>query len=139
MAKFVPVSVSIIDEGRFIESANLELMGLQQKAVAYVKKHGDKAKGAKSKLTLEVSLECENPEDGSFRIKTGMKTTLPSPPAKVTIGMADKTQDGKDALFVRNVGSGKDHPRQGILATEDGKNVDMETGEVLTPAAPETV
>lgn len=133
MAKFLPVDISLIDEGRFLESGNRELAEVQKEAIAYARVYGDKAKGAKTELTMKISLECDNPEAGSFRIKTSMRKSLPSPPAKVTIGMADKTQDGMDTLFVRSLGSGKDNPRQGVLCSEDGKRtVDQETGEVLS-------
>jgi hypothetical protein len=136
MARLEPLDLSLIEEGRFADEINAGLARLQAAMVRYVKAHGvDKAAKAKAKLQIAVTLQFEGPNAEDFSIKGEMRESVPSRPAVVTRALADWTDSGEPALFVRASGSTKDDPRQGVLATEDGRVVDTTTGEVLEPKA----
>jgi hypothetical protein len=126
---FTPLDLSLVEEGRFIEQANADLMECQRRLLAFRKEYGDKAEKAKAKLQIEVTLVCENPEEELFTIKALTKTSMPSRPASVSVAMAAEGEDGEPCLFVRNSGSDAETPRQSKLATDDGRPIDIETGK----------
>ena len=125
------VGIDTIDEGRFVQEINAALENLQEQIIRFSDLHGDKAKGAKAKLTVEIVLGCMSPEDGAFAFGTQIKAALPVPPAKITMAMAGETDDHKPRLFARRSGTGRDMPTQRVLSTDDGRKVDVETGEVV--------
>lgn len=125
------VKLQSIDEGRFMHEINDSLDNLQQQVIEFSDKYGAKAKGTKAKLTIEVQIGCMSPDDGAFAFGTQIKQTLPSPPPKLTMAMAGRTENNKPRLFARASGSGRDLPAQRIICTEDGTSVDPDTGEVL--------
>lgn len=134
MARFKPLELVLIEEGRFADEINAALARLQAAMVRYVKTHGvEKAAKAKAKLQIGVTLQFEGPNAEDFSVKGELRESVPSRPAVVTRAVADETDTGEPALFVRASGSTKDDPRQGVLATEDGRVVDTATGEVLEP------
>jgi len=124
--KFSPLKLELIDEGRFMGQAEEDLSDLQAQLAHYCEEHGEKAKGAKAKLTIEVSLVSENPEQDLFSIKAVVKKQLPGRPPSVTAAIGSDDQEGQHCLFVRNSGSTEDSPRQDVLFTKDGKTVPTE-------------
>lgn len=134
MARLEPLDLALIEEGRFAAEINAALARLQAAMVRYVKTHGvEKATKAKAKLQIGVTLQFEGPNAEDFSVKGELRESVPSRPAVVTRALADWTDEGEPALFVRASGSTADDPRQGVLATEDGRVVDTTTGEVLEP------
>lgn len=128
-SRFIPLELDLIDEGLFVEQANLDLRALQETILEYNKKHGDRAKNAKAKLTLEITLRCENPDDELFSVKAQIKKSLPARPPSTSLAMASEDEKGA-CLFVRVSGSDNVTPAQGKLATQDGRTIDPETGKV---------
>jgi hypothetical protein len=134
MARFKPLELTLIEEGRFLDEINAGLARLQAAMVRYVKTHGvDRAAKAKAKLQIGITLQFEGPNAEDFSVKGEMSERVPSRPAVVTRAVADEMDTGEPALFVRASGSTTDDPRQSVLATEDGRTVDTATGEVLEP------
>lgn len=129
--QFVPLNAGLIDEGQFLQDLNLELKELQESICKFRRQYGEKAKGAKAKLTVEIGIEIEDVDDDAYSVKTTMKATHPKRPASLSIAMGGSDDDGKMALFVRRSGSDDEHPRQMKLATRDGRIVDPETGRIL--------
>lgn len=130
MAKFKVLEMDDVDEGRFMRNVNADLEELQAKLIEHVKQYGkDATKGAKAKLQIEVSLSFEGRDETDYSIKATTKRVLPGRPACVTVGIADEKDDGAPALFVRQSGSTGDSPKQRVLATQDGRTVDIETGK----------
>lgn len=131
-SQFVPLTAGLIDEGQFIQDLDDELRDVQEAISKYRRVHSTKSKSAKAKLTIEIELGVEGDgEEDVFSVKTSMKTTLPKKPASVSIAMGGQDDDGRMALFVRRAGSDDHHPKQLKLATQDGKIIDQDTGEVL--------
>ena len=128
---FVPLSVMLIDEGEFLGDLDLELQDLQEAVAKFRRVYGEKAKGAKAKLTIDIEIAIEDVDDDAYSVKTSMKATHPKRPASVSIAMGGETDDGKLALFVRKSGSDKTSPKQGKLATRDGRTIDPVSGEVV--------
>lgn len=137
MPKFRPLQVELIEEGRFLKELNEQLRKIQTEHVNFVRVHGpDKTKGSTSKINASITLKFEGGDAGEmFSIKAEMSKKTPIRPAAVTAAIAGEEQDEVPALFVRACGSGKDDPRQGILATQDGRLVDPATGEVAEKTA----
>ena len=128
--KLTPLSLSLVDEGLFISQADADLMDCQKTLLEFRDRHGNKAKGAKCKLTIEVTLCCENSEEELFSVKAVTKKSLPARPPSTTIAMSAQKDNGEIALFVRRSGSTDTTPRQSVLSTQAGETVDVETGEV---------
>jgi hypothetical protein len=132
MGRFKPLTLDLVEEGRFQEEIDNALAHLQAEMVRYVKLHGvDKSEKQQAKLTVGLVLRFEGPNADDFSIKGTLQQSIPSRPAVITRAVADVTDDGEPALFVRASGSTSDDPRQQVLATEDGRVVDTTTGEVL--------
>jgi hypothetical protein len=127
---FKPLSLEGIDEGRFLAQVEGDLRKAQASLVEFVKKHGPESKGAKAKLTVEITLGCVNPTDMLFGIKASTKTAVPNRPPSVSLALSDEDDDGTPALFARSSGTSRAIPQQGVLTTEDGRVVDQKTGEV---------
>lgn len=127
-----PLTLGLIDEGRFIQAANEDLLAMQEKLLDYVTLHKDDAKGAKAKLIIEVTLAVESPKDEMFSIKALTKTSLPNRPANVTLAVADEDTDGVPCLAVRRAGSTEAPPQQGKLCTGDGRVIDPATASPAT-------
>ena len=130
MAKFKVLEMGDIEEGRFLGNVNLDLEELQAKLIEHVRQYGREAtKGAKAKLQIEVSLSFEGRDNTDYSIKATTKRVLPGRPASVTVGIADEKENGDPTLFVRQSGSTDDTPKQGVLATRDGRTIDITTGK----------
>lgn len=125
MSKFIALNLDLIEEGDFMAEANIQLGKLQEQLIAYRDKHQMESKGAKGKLTMEITVKIEDPKDELFSIKSSIKKALPARPSYTSLAMANKTQDGQARLFVRESGSTADSPRQSVLCTEAGEMVDQ--------------
>lgn len=133
MGKFRPLTLNLVEEGRFHDEIDLALAHLQAEMVRYVKQHGvEKSEGAKAQLTVQLSLKFEGPNAEDFSIRGTLKQSIPSRPAVITRAVADVKDDGEPALFVRASGSTADSPLQDVLTTEDGRLVDSDTGEIVS-------
>lgn len=125
-----PLTLDLIEEGRFEQEVNQVLAKNQADLIEYVRKHGkEAAKGAKAVLQVNVILKFEGPEMENFSVKGELKRQLPARPAVTTLALADAKDDGEPSLFVRAAGSTADDPRQQVLCTEDGRTINPTTGE----------
>jgi hypothetical protein len=138
MPKFIPLEFDGVDEGRFKGSVNLALAEVQNDLIKFVKKHKEKAKGAKAGVIINITLAKEDKGDGIFSIKATVQQKRPAVPASLTMAMETEKDDGESALFVRASGSGHDDPKQAVLCTQDGRTVDPASGQP-DQAAPATV
>jgi hypothetical protein len=129
--RFAALELGLLDEGRFVEEADGLLRDLQEEMVRYLRLHKEAAKGAKGKLLVQVTIRCDDPKDEVFSIATVAKIAPPAAPPATTIAIAGETQDDRPCLFSRRSGTTDDSPRQGVLSTKDGRDVDPETGEVV--------
>ena len=130
MFKYVPLTISLVDEGNFVENANADLARVQQAMVDFAKEHGELADGAKAKLTLEIEIKCQSAKDNFFSIDSGTKITLPQRPHSVTTAQGDRDEQGHASLWVRPTGSSEAPPTQAKLATARGEAINLATGEV---------
>lgn len=96
---------------------------LQADHLAYAKEHKEKANGSKSKLTVEIVLSCEDYKSQFFGIKTQLKASRPSPPAKVTKAIGSTTQTDSQCLFVRKTGTTYDTPEQNVMSDNEGNSI----------------
>jgi hypothetical protein len=132
MSRFKALTLGLVEEGRFEAEIDVAMAHLQAELIRFVQQHGpEKAKGAKAKLTVGITMQFEGPNKEDFSVKGTLQQSVPSRPAVVTRAMADLDDEGLPVFFVRASGSTADSPTQGVLTTDDGRVVDTATGEVL--------
>lgn len=137
--KFSPLELALINEGRFLAKVDEDLRKAQAYLVRYLEEHRGLAKKSKAKVTFEVILTCEDvgrdpevrPENATFSVTARSKLSLPSRPDSISLAVSGEDEDGTPLLEVRRSGSTADTPHQAVLATEDGRTVNPDTGEVL--------
>lgn len=129
--KFTPLELNLIDEGRFMAQANNDLLDMERRLVRFMDTYGEKAKGAKAKMTIEISLAVEDPGDELVSVKAQIKKSIPASPASATLAMVAEDDKQQRCLFVRRSGSSATKPAQSVLSTEDGKTIDPDTGEPI--------
>ncbi len=137
LTQFSPLSVELIEEGRFLAAVNDDLRKAQASIVQHVKKYGPLAKKSKAVVKITVALICTDPENDGYATKATTSLTVPGRPPSVSLAIGGEMDDEQNVLFVRRSGSGKDSPRQRVLTTEDGREVDPEMGEVLEESSAE--
>jgi len=133
--KFTPLELSLIDEGRFMAQANNDLLDLERRLVRFMDTYGEKAKGAKAKMTIEISLAVEDPGDELVSVKAQIKKSIPASPASATLAMVAEDDKQQRCLFVRRSGSSAVEPAQQVLSTDDGQAIDQKTGKVIEKEA----
>lgn len=133
---YVPLELALVDEGRFLAQANGDLAELQEKLVKFMQKYGDDSKKAKAKLTIEITLTCEDPKNSFFSVKASTKQTVPNRPPSVNVAMLGLTDDDRDCLWVHRSGATEVPPQQGKICTRAGEMIDQATGEVIQSARP---
>jgi|GEM_PF-2527620 len=135
MPRYEELKLPLIDEGRFMDQADQDLAELQRSLLGFARRHGQYASGAKAKLTIEITLACEDPDQSLFSIKAQTKLAHPTRPASTSMALAAESEDGDgECLFVKPSGSNAQTPRQQQLTTDDGRPIDPATGEIKTPA-----
>jgi len=127
---FVPLTFALIDEGRLAAEFEAKVREAQVAVIDHLGAYGDKARKAKAKVRLDIEMVCLDPEDRTFGVIGQVEMALPKPPACATLALADQdVESGLPLLLVRKSGSTDDDPRQGVLATKDGRAVDARTGK----------
>jgi len=116
-AKFVPLTLNLIEEGQFLADLDAALAEAQRKLIEFVELEGAKAKKAKSVLKIAIALTAADVENAAYTIATEIKTTYPGRLNQVSLAVQEYTDDQQPALFVRASGSDEDSPRQGKLFT----------------------
>jgi len=126
-----PLTFALIEEGRLAEDLDKAITKCRRELLDHVAKYGPPATAkSKAKVSLEITIQPENADDGSYAVTGIIKTTVPGRPAVSTLALASVDQDGEETLFVRASGSSPDEdPRQMKLSTDDGRVVDPETHE----------
>lgn len=132
-----PLTLGRLEEGRALSEFDARLIGLARALCAHADHYGSEAKGVKASISLTVELTATDPDNALFGVKTKMTTKEPGRPLRSTIAMVDEDESGQLGLFVRGAGSSSTTPRQMILATADGRAVDLETQEVVIEATGE--
>ncbi len=132
MPKREPLTLALIEEGRFLDDANRDLAGLQDGFLAFVRRYGADAKGAKATLRLDITLNAQDPANELFGISSQSKLIQPPRPKAVSLAIVDQDEDGRECLFVRPAGSDGETPRQMKLATDNGRDIDLKTGKAKT-------
>ena len=131
---FVPLDLSLIDQGLFVGHAADEFAKLQAELVAYMKAHGEDAAGAKAKFTIEITLGVEPPvSDDAVSIIAQIKRTMPARPATTSKAIGGECDNGECALFVQASGSSKTPTQQAALCTQDGRSIDQDSGKAKKP------
>lgn len=137
MKKFQPLKFVLIEEGRLASSLDDAIARAAKELLDHIKRYGVEAtEKSKSEVTLKITLSPENATDGSYRIVGGITSKIPGRPAYATLAIHETEQTGEETLFVRSSGSDSVTPRQFKLATDDGKAIDPNTGEIVDPKAP---
>lgn len=136
--KYVPIEFELIAEGEALSDLNREI----RTAVSALHNHqqrcarvegGRSPLGAKAVVTMKITFQ-QLTEAADIKFEVSSK--LPPRPAHVTTAAEGVDDDGKHTLMVPRSGTTADDPRQGRLATHDGRAVDLETGEPREPVAP---
>jgi len=115
--------------------ANNDLLDLERRLVRFMDTYGEKAKGAKAKMTIEISLAVEDPGDELVSVKAQIKKSIPASPASATLAMVAEDDKQQRCLFVRRSGSSAVEPAQQVLSTDDGQAIDQKTGKVIEKEA----
>lgn len=131
-----PLTLDLIDEGRFLQDLERALVEIQAEIVAHVRKYGAaETIGAKAELLCKIALKFtgrgNDPTD--FVIEATLTKTTPGRPKSVTTAMGDLDQTGQGRLFTWRSGSDKTDARQLRLGLngEDSETIDQESGEVI--------
>lgn len=119
--RFVPLRLSLIEEGELLEAVDEALADMQHRLTEYTQQWGEQAKGAKASLKLEVTLKVTNPTEAHVEVAGRLATSLPKRPVRVTSAFANRTDEGAYALFVRDSGSTAGDPTQMHLPTPDSR------------------
>lgn len=135
--KFVPVDFDNIDEGRFLERARRIYREMQTTVRRHAEEfHGCNCKKGVAELTLTYQVGWEvgkgETEPGYYQVAK-MKLKEPGVPDVASGLIEAESDDGTPLLFTRASGTGasrRDNPRQLKLCTDDGVEIDQETGEV---------
>jgi len=139
MTPYVPLTIEGIgSKGEFLADANRALAELQAYLIRFAKRHEQSAKGAKSKLVLEITLEYAGKADtcDDITIKAAMRSSRPDRPAIVNLPVVGEDPvTGAPCLLVRKTGADDGDTRQSRMFTPDGDRIDPETGEVLAQGA----
>ena len=114
-----PLRLELIEEGNLIDKVNTAIADVQRRLLLHVGEYGDKAKKAKAKVTLVLTLVAEDVDNGSYSIATEVKKVVPDAPVKVTIATSGEREGGSPCLFVRASGSTHDSPRQALLPLKE--------------------
>jgi len=105
--------LALINEGGFLEDADVEFVALQKDMLRFREEHGPMAEGAKAKLTIQVTVECQDVETNSFRVLTEIKRTVPVRPKRGSLAMGHTDETGHTSLLVTASGSADGDPLQG--------------------------
>ena len=131
MGQFKPLTLHLIDQGRFLSDVNVALAALQSHLIEHVRKYGtDKCKGEKAELAIKLTLKHEGRTEDDYSVKASMTEKRPGRPSSVNVAIADEEQDGVPLLWVHGAGGRADDPQQKVLTTDDGRVIDQQTGEV---------
>jgi hypothetical protein len=137
MGKYVPVELSLIDEGNFEKQIQLDFAEVQKSLINYIERNGKRIQKGTSKLVIELTVGAAKPKNSdvfSYYVEAKTKKVLPATPPSVSVLLLDLNDDNVETLFVAASGGRRDTPQQQILCTQDGRAVDQETGEVMEPA-----
>jgi len=125
---YTPLKVVGMRDGTFLADLEEKFREVQAALCRYVDRHGDKdSAGAKASLTVKITLAVE--KTGTPSIKVGIITATPSEPMYVAGAMFGSDEHGP-CLKVQKAGAYQGPPQQRRLCTEDGRRIDMDTGEV---------
>jgi len=132
MAQMKMLTIELIEEGRLLQDVDEALGEIQCGLIEYRKRWGDAAaEKAKGTVTLKLTVCCDDPKNDLYSVKGEVQVSVPKRPARTTVALEDKEQDGTPALFARASGTTEDAPGQKVLCTRDGRTVDPDTGEVI--------
>lgn len=123
--KFVPVDLSCLEEGNFLNDANSTFQKLQQDFLKYCEMYGTKADKSKFSMQMEVTVKCVDQDREIFVIHSDLSYKMPNRPTEVTSAMPEFTDDipPRHTLFVKRSGGDSHDPRQMKLATQDGRTI----------------
>ncbi len=128
---YIPLKVSGLRDGMFLAQLEERFREVQEGLCRFVDRYGDMASaGAKASLSVKITLAVE--KTGTPSVKVSMNTTLPSDPAYVAGAMFGSDEHGP-CLKVQKAGAYQGPPQQKRLCTEDGRRIDMSTGEIISP------
>lgn len=126
--QFAPVELATIKQGEFIKECEKSFRELNEKLIKYVSEY---KRSAQAVLDMKVTVKFDIEKD-AYAIVTDIDEKLPKAPSKVTTAfVSDDPESGKLCLFSQAAGTAKGDPRQQKLCAEDGRPVDIQTGEIL--------
>lgn len=134
MQKYTSLTLDLIEEGRMKVALQEELDLIQRALVLYRKRYGPDSKGAKAELNLKLTLKIEDPDDEFYSITSAISSKRPGRPQRATLAIEGEDEKGRPILFTRKSGTTQEHPGQTLLFTDDGRPIDLETGEILEEA-----
>jgi hypothetical protein len=138
MDNYTGLAFDKIEEGQLMKDLQDELDLVQKALCRYRERYKGDALGAKAELHLKVTLKIEDPKDEFYSIVSAISSKQPGRPQRATLAIEGVDNKGRRVLYTRKSGSGKDHPDQTLLCTDDGRAIDQVTGEILEPETPET-
>ncbi len=126
---YTPLKVAGMKDGVFLADLEEKFREAQEALCRFVDRYGDKdSAGAKATLTVKITMAVE--KTGTPSIKVGITMALPSEPMYVAGAMFGSDDHGP-CLKVQKAGAFQGQPQQRRLCTEDGRRIDMNTGEVM--------
>jgi hypothetical protein len=95
MNKYTPLTLAMIDEGRFLQDADADLVKIQQALLEYRDAHKGECEGVKAELTIKITIACTNAVEGLFSVRAVPKLTMPNRPETVNARL-DRPEGAKE-------------------------------------------
>lgn len=136
---FKELTIDKLNDCEFVDDVNAKLEEAVQSVMDYNKKYSLGAKKAKAVLTVVIEVESvpskPRPGQGEMEFSWGLSTKIDTKKPKdhpvCTNAISVQDDDGNAKLFVQASGSFAGDPRQMRFTTEDGRQIDLDTGEIV--------
>jgi len=100
--KYYPLDLDKVNGGEQLREVNEDIQLLERSILAYVRRHGADAEGAKASLTLKIVLTCEDPRGpGTYSVSVEPTMSLPKRPKDVSIALVEEGDDGQPHMVVK--------------------------------------
>jgi len=134
LSPHVPLELENLGQGQVIKHVREALAKAQQEVVAFLRKHGDAAKGAHATVTLSLKFKIDNPAEAHVKILHSLKATPPTLPPGETSGFVENDGKGNKLMVVQGTTVPLDAKQQ-LSLFAGGVQFDPGTGEILGPSA----
>lgn len=121
-----PLEMATIKHGKFLHQVNAQIKKGQDELIAFVLANPAAAKGAKSQVSLKITLVCGGGEQGmeTYILKAQSKLSVPdSPPAVASLDLQESAGGDGELELMIPFNENYQEERQGVLPINIDKAV----------------